>query len=142
MGHGKWEKTGQMNDMHIYCPLCGKSFSEKIFNPDTLDTDVYGVHISGLGRARGFRFGDRFSLIDMDHPVVGRIRDIVRVLSGLLAMDNDEETMAAQQRHADKSCVAEDLMEENIGLVGQVNELREQVSVRDSFIESSGTAFM
>lgn len=120
----------------MLCSFWGKKCAESIFNPDVLDDDVYGIHISGLGRSKNFAFSDRLSLINMDHPVVGHIQDRIHVLMRLIDVDASKavEVMAAQQRNTDTSHVAEDVIEENIELMDQVNALRKQLEARDNII--------
>ena len=83
----------------MLCPFCGKNCTESIFNPDVLDDDVYGIHISGLGLSKSFAVSDRLSLIDLDHPVIGRIQDRIRVLMRLIDVDASKTVKVMEAQH-------------------------------------------
>ena len=60
--------------MQLVCPLCGKLTPEATFlSQDFVVDDVYGVDVRGLGRGKGFKHSEWFSIL-YDRP------DIIEVL--------------------------------------------------------------
>ena len=51
--------------------MCGKSGSE-IFSP-TEDQDIYAVEVKGLGRGKGFKIVDKYSIFDPENESVQNI---------------------------------------------------------------------
>lgn len=69
----------------LLCPLCGRRVSLKIFSPDLLDDDIYAVTLASLGRARGFKEVDRYSVLampDITAPIALRCSDILKMIQG------------------------------------------------------------
>ena len=51
---------------HLICPMCGLKISLKIFDPQSLDLDIYTVNLRGLGRGGGFEIADLTSVLGDD----------------------------------------------------------------------------
>lgn len=47
----------------ILCPLCGRNCAESIFDPNSLDLNIYIREQHGLGRAQGFIYGPYESIL-------------------------------------------------------------------------------
>lgn len=71
--------------VQLVCPLCGKFSSLRYFDPSSFEHDVLGVDTVGLGRGRGTRVVDKFSMLD-DSELMGTIRDrcslLVEIING------------------------------------------------------------
>jgi hypothetical protein len=47
----------------ILCPMCGRNCAESIFDPNSLDLDIYIREQHGRGRAKGFSYGPYESIL-------------------------------------------------------------------------------
>ncbi len=126
------------------CPLCGKTNSYNRFNPEGFDDDILGVTVSGLGRGKGFGFSDSYSLLDdayLTGLIKARCRHILRFTEGeepppprtvnkLTQINRDWATWSLETNKTlmEKESEIRRLGNENVGLRGQVNTLREQVN--------------
>ena len=57
----------------LVCPMCGK-FSSYDFSPCE-DRDIYAVEVKGLGRGKGVKVVDRYSILDPENEAVKKIGD-------------------------------------------------------------------
>ena len=63
------------------CPLCGLHHSMRNYNPEDLPLDILGVIKVGLGRGKGTRVVDRYSLLwddDVSPKIVKRVLALCR----------------------------------------------------------------
>ena len=73
---------------HLKCPVCGRFVSLAHFNPSEFDMDVYAVEFRGLGRGRGFKKGEEYSVLDSESDTMELIKNRILVLLKLF-MDHD-----------------------------------------------------
>jgi hypothetical protein len=69
------------NISQFMCPLCGLHHSIKKYDPENLPLDIDGVLKVGLGRGKGTKVVDRFSLLwddDVSPKVVKRVLTLCR----------------------------------------------------------------
>ena len=77
---------------HLVCPLCGKNAPLSTLNPSVLDLDLKVVSFQGLGRGKGFKVSEKWSILGDDDvtPVISeRIVDLCKMLvnEGIIKKD-------------------------------------------------------
>lgn len=68
---------------HLACPLCGKYAPLSTLNPSILDLDLKLVSFQGLGRGKGFKVSEKWSILGDDDvtPVISeRIVNLCKML--------------------------------------------------------------
>ena len=114
--------------MNICCPLCGRHVPEKVFNPESLDSDIYAVLVSGLGRGKGFAVSEPFSILGnpaITAPIADRCRSILKTIEGkkpataveLLAIKAELESL--ERRVLSEQRARQDLLAKLAELEGQ-----------------------
>jgi len=77
---------------HLACPLCGKYAPLSTLNPSILDLDLKLVSFQGLGRGKGFKVSEKWSILGDDNvtPVISeRIVNLCKMLvnAGIIKKD-------------------------------------------------------
>jgi len=68
---------------HVVCPLCGKNAPLSTLNPSVLDLDIKVVSFQGLGRGKGFKVSEKWSILG-DDQVTPLIAERIVELCGML----------------------------------------------------------
>jgi hypothetical protein len=68
---------------HLVCPLCGKNAPLSTLNPSVLDLDIKVVRFQGLGRGKGFKVSEEWSILG-DDQVTPLIAERIVELCGML----------------------------------------------------------
>jgi hypothetical protein len=81
---------------HLVCPLCGKNAPLSTLNPSVLDLDIKVVRFQGLGRGKGFKVSEEWSILG-DDQVTPLIAKRIVELCGMLVNNNiiNREVLAA-----------------------------------------------
>ena len=119
----------------LICPLCGRQVSLAHFDETRFSEDIQAINIVGLGRGKGFRVTDQYSILEKGDPTVELITDRILLLSKAL-IDNDcmsqsDVTRALQIRVVPprvlkaRNQVIEDLTTENISLKSQLDKAKD-----------------
>ena len=123
--------------MNVACPMCGRHVPENVFDPKSMDADIYAVHVSGLGRGKGFAVSEPFSVLGdptITAPIADRCRSILKVIEGnkpatageLLAIKAELES--SDRRVLREQRAREDLLAELAELEGQVRQWRSEAT--------------
>ena len=116
------------------CPICGKQNSIRLYDPTEFDLDITAIQKVGLGRGKGFKVIDTFSILAKGDPTVEMIKDRILLLSKAL-LDNDclsrRDVLSALQIRVvpprvlkARNQVIEDLTTENISLKSQLDKAK------------------
>ena len=74
------------------CPLCGKFNSIGLYDPSNFEDDILIVRYRGLGRGKGFKIVEKYSLLDgRDPELLNLISDRVAILYDMLYEDVDDD---------------------------------------------------
>ena len=133
------------------CPLCGKFNSYARYDPSGFDDDLYGVDVAGRGRGLGFRFSEKYSLLEDDHlrglitqrsrrilgftegeepPPIGAIAKLRKINQEWSAWGAEAENTITQQANE-----INNLRNMNGSLVKTVNSARGESSAQSAQIE-------
>ena len=127
------------------CPLCGKQSSVRLYDPTKFDPDIYAIQKVGLGRGRGFKVTNQYSILNKENPTVELIKDRILLLSKTL-IDNEcltskeiLSTLKIQTTNprtlVKKDKIIKNLNETAIFLKSCVNERDRKLQKKDSLIE-------
>ena len=102
----------------LACPLCGKMSSLKLFNPQTLDLDIYVQNVKGLGRARGFKVVNRTSALNMKsvtEPIKIRLINLIIMMNeeDIITKEELSETFGFKEEHDELTALVADALEED-----------------------------
>ncbi len=80
------------------CPMCGKFTSIKFYSPEDFDTEINIVQVRGLGRGKGVKVIERYSIFEGENQeLVDKIGERVAVLYDLFwddeIVDDDNEEL-------------------------------------------------
>ena len=76
----------------VICPICGKFFSVRYYDPSDFENDILLVQVRGLGRGKGVEIVEKYSLLDGSNPeLLDIISDRVVVIYDLLYEDVEED---------------------------------------------------
>ena len=124
------------------CPLCGKQSSVRLYDPTKFDPDIYAIQKVGLGRGRGFKVTDQYSILNKENPTVELIKDRILLLSktlidnGCLTSKEILSTLKIQTTNprilVKKDKILKNLSEEAILLKNCVNERDRRLQKKDS----------
>lgn len=74
------------------CPLCGKFFSTRHYDPSDFEDDIFLVQVRGLGRGKGVEIIEKYSLLDGSNPeLLDLISDRIAVIYDLLFEEVEDE---------------------------------------------------
>ncbi len=76
----------------VICPICGKFFSVRYYDPSEFEEDILLVQVRGLGRGKGVEIVEKYSLLGGSNPeLLDIISDRVAVIYDLLCEDVEED---------------------------------------------------
>ena len=76
----------------VICPICGKFFSVRHYDPSDFEDDILLVQVRGLGRGKGVEVVEKYSLLDGSNPeLLDMISDRVAVIYDLLYEDVEDD---------------------------------------------------
>ena len=86
----------------VICPICGKFFSVRHYDPSDFADDILLVQVRGLGRGKGVEVVEKYSLLDGSNPeLLDMISDRVAVIYDLLYEDvEDDEAEDVEDEYA------------------------------------------
>ncbi len=100
----------------VICPICGKFFSVRHYDPSDFADDILLVQVRGLGRGKGVEVVEKNSLLDGSNPeLLDMISERVAVIYDLLYEDVED----------DEAEDVEDEYEEDVSL----NELKKELRI-------------
>lgn len=111
--------------MNIVCPLCGRHVPEQVFDPFSMDDDIYAVEVRGLGRGMGFKVTGQHSVLD-EPEITGAIS--IRCQK-ILQMIHQGDYVSPPEADALRASLEQwvrygrRLEAENFGLTGRITEL-------------------
>jgi chromosome segregation ATPase len=117
--------------------MCGRHVPENVFDPKSLDADIYAVHVSGLGRGKGFAVSEPFSILGnlaITAPIADRCRSILKTIEGNWpATEGELLAIKAELESSDRRVLKDqraraDLLAELAELEGQSRLWRSEAS--------------
>lgn len=73
----------------LVCPLCGRFVSMRYFDPSRFEADIYAVEVVGLGRGKGVKVVDKYSLLNSENRIIEDVKERILELLKVLC-DHDK----------------------------------------------------
>jgi chromosome segregation ATPase len=125
--------------MQLVCPLCGRFVSLTYFDPSGFSDDIYCVEVVGLGRGRGVKVTEKYSILNPGDATIELIKNRIFDLSKLLLNSgclNREELLSSLEINVADPAEISSLEEKNATLSTELDNTKKS---RDEWIANRET---